>query len=250
MSTYSQSSDEAEYDDPDTQGSQASDRQIATDNVSRIGDHIYQYRNRVWRRALWPKEKFLYEDDHSWATLVDLDQPDDRAKLGDRNKAWVFMGQPLVEPTEHMTAILRLGTEDSEATQDIEWDIGKGEVVENGFRLGSGIGRILWLDADNIVFFTSSDATMLTEVGNPRALRVWARGSEPFHHKPIFTIPESSIRFDFAEPFRLDGSLVLSLTEFINDDDRMANYFLDATAAAEGCIAGNTPVPPKTIHGR
>ncbi len=66
-------------------------------------------------------------------------------------------------------------------------DVERGSFVEGGFVLrAADLADIAWADESTLLLAAASGPQERAATGYPRAVRLWARGTEPFAAKPVF----------------------------------------------------------------
>ena len=158
--------------------------------VSRRGEHLYNFwRDRDHPRGVWRRittEEYLVGGE-GWEVLVDVDK---LAHAEDED--WVWKGAT-VRPLHHDRALLQLSRGGADAVVVREFDLTRGEFIDDGFTLPEAKSDVSWVDLDTLLVGTDLGANSVTESGYPVEVRRWARGTELANAPVIFRGEHSDV---------------------------------------------------------
>lgn len=158
--------------------------------VSRRGKHLYNFwRDRDHPRGVWRRtttEEYLAGGEQ-WEVLVDVDK---LARAEDED--WVWKGAT-VRPLHHDRALLRLSRGGADAVVVREFDLARGEFIDDGFALPEAKTDVSWVDLDTLLVGTDLGADSVTESGYPVEVRRWERGTDIANAPVIFRGERSDV---------------------------------------------------------
>ncbi len=139
------------------------------------GDAVYNFwqdadgpRGRMRRASL---ESYL-AGSPSWETILDIDR-----LAEEEGENWTYQGQVRLDP-EQRYSLISLSRGGSDASVIREFDLQRGEFVEDGFFVPEAKSQSAWIDRDHILIGTDFGEGSLTTSGYPRTLRLWKRGTK------------------------------------------------------------------------
>ncbi|EWY39526.1 peptidase S9 [Skermanella stibiiresistens SB22] len=158
--------------------------------IARRGERLFNFwKDATNPRGLWRTTSLesYRTDQPDWDILLDLD-----ALAAAEGEDWVW-GAPVTLPGSHDRAILSLSRGGGDATVLREFDLTTRGFVEGGFHLAEAKSGAAWLDRDTLLIFSALGDGMATNSGYGRAVRRWARGTDPLAAPVIFETPRESM---------------------------------------------------------
>lgn len=130
------------------------------------------WQDEVHPRGVWRRTELssFRTPSPKWHTLLDLDD------LGrHEGRAWGIYGEPICLPRS-ARCMLALADGGKDARVWREFDIERGQFVQNGFVLPEAISSVEWKDENTLLVVTNRDTSALTTSGFGTALKTWIRG--------------------------------------------------------------------------
>ena len=166
---------------------------LATDRIpygAKRGDYIYNF----WQddknvRGLWRRTPLAEyrKAEPKWEVLLDIDE---LAKK--ENENWVWAGSSALPPDFNRCMIsLSRGGADAKVVR--EYDIAKGQFIEDGFNLPEAKQDVSWYDRDRVLVSTDFGPGTMTKSGYARQLRIWKRGEPLASAKLIHEVGENDM---------------------------------------------------------
>ncbi|HXV59572.1 MAG TPA: prolyl oligopeptidase family serine peptidase, partial [Vicinamibacteria bacterium] len=153
--------------------------------ASPMGDHVYNtWQDRehpygVWRRS--PIDAY-FAGEPEWETLIDLDLLSEK-----EGKPW-FLADTSCRLPESSRCLVYLSRRSMDASEVREFDVDRGEFVEDGFALPEFKSRVWWEDDDTVLVAADWGPDSLTHAGYPRSLRRWRRGTPVADAEVVFEV--------------------------------------------------------------
>ncbi|MEM9689362.1 MAG: prolyl oligopeptidase family serine peptidase [Pseudomonadota bacterium] len=152
--------------------------------------HVYNF----WRdanniRGVWRRmsiDDYVANKD-DWEIVLDID-----ALAEAEDEDWVWKGSNCLRPA-YTRCLINLSRGGADATVVREFDIDKGEFVENGFFLPEAKSGLSWVDEDTLFVGTDFGEGSLTDSGYARTSRLWKRGVPVEEAEEIFAGEQTDV---------------------------------------------------------
>ncbi|MEM0935717.1 MAG: prolyl oligopeptidase family serine peptidase [Pseudomonadota bacterium] len=189
--------------------------------VVRRGAWLYTFtRDVAHPRGLWRRlpETEAPTPEAAWSTVLDLD-----AFCQDTGEDWHWRGaETAMFDAERL--LVCLSFQGSDQWRYLEWDAAAGQPVPGGFDLGPERNRICWLDAETVLYGTSSLVpNSATRSGWPRRVVRVRRGMAPSEGDTVFEVGHEdlmSVSFTIPTP-EGQSAVVHSRVRVIGDSEKV-----------------------------
>ena len=164
--------------------------QERTSSADVIGEYVYELlRDVEHERGLWRRATLnsYLSDDPIWETLLDVDS---LAEV--EGKDWVFsVGSCL--PPDFTHCMIRLSRGGRDSAEEREFDVESKTFVKGGFVLPEARNFYEWKDANTLLVATDFGEGTITELGWPRIVKEWGRGTSLEEAKVLFEADSSDV---------------------------------------------------------
>ncbi len=166
--------------------------------VNQKGKWLYNFwQDKKHPRGIYRKTslKQFRKKNPKWSTVLDMD-----AYSKKHGKNYDYHGMTCLAP-ENIICLAQLSPGGSDAVEIKEFNLKKGEFIENGFNIPVAKTRVSWIDKDTIFIGTDFGENSMTESGYPRIIKKWKRGTALSEAQTLYTASEKSMA---ASAYRLN----------------------------------------------
>lgn len=165
-----------------------SDEQLTNPEI--VGNYVYdlwkddENKLGLWRRM--PLEDYT-SNKSDWENVLDFD-----SLSNSEDKQWVFWGANWLEP-ENKRCLIRISDGGKGAEEQREFDVECKTFVNNGFVIPESNSSFTWIDKNYVYVATPFGEGALTQIGIPRILKRWKRGTALSEAQTIFEADSTDI---------------------------------------------------------